>query len=286
MKVHALPILATMVLGVMLLSGVVLAETKPCHNNCKGTNRPDHITGDGSRNRISGLGSTDYIGGKGASDTLFGGGGDDEVAGGSGADSMSGGRGVDIVRGKRGYDKLIGDPSERLTAQHSAFQVQGGRRLERLLGGRGNDIIRAQDGKKDIIRGGPGDDTAYVDPVDDVKGVEVKPGGVGNLPPIANGDTKTVDENANATTIDVLANDTDVDGGPKSIQSATDPDNGTVVVAADGSSLTYKPDEDYWNYECGKGAVKPPDDFNYTLNGGSTATVDVIVANLVSCNLG
>jgi len=50
-----------------------------------------------------------------------------------------------------------------------------------LIGESGNDTFRAKDGKKDIIRGGPGRDTAYVDPVDTHKGVEVVP----NLPPTA-----------------------------------------------------------------------------------------------------
>ena len=69
----------------------------------------------------------------------------------------------------------------------------------------------------------------------------------------------------------MLANDTDVDGGPKTITAATQPANGTVAVAGDGPSLTYKPDPDY----CNDGG--PSDDFTYTLNGGSKATVSVTV---------
>ena len=49
-------------------------------------------------------------------------------------------------------------------------------------------------------------------------------------PPIAVNDTATVLEDAGATAVDVLANDTDIDGGPKTIASATDPANGTVVL--------------------------------------------------------
>ena len=37
-------------------------------------------------------------------------------------------------------------------------------------------------------------------------------------------------EDAGATTINVLGNDTDIDGGPKTIASVTQPTNGTVVV--------------------------------------------------------
>ena len=46
--------------------------------------------------------------------------------------------------------------------------------------------------------------------------------------PIAVNDAATVAEDSGATPIDVLANDTDVDGGPKTIASVTQPANGTV----------------------------------------------------------
>ncbi|MCC6454022.1 MAG: tandem-95 repeat protein [Caldilineaceae bacterium] len=90
--------------------------------------------------------------------------------------------------------------------------------------------------------------------------------------PLAVDDVAVVDEDSGATTIDVLANDTDVDGGPKSITSAGDPANGTVVVAGDNLSLTYKPDLNYCNSEAGT-----TDTFTYAINGGSTATVAVTV---------
>ena len=49
-------------------------------------------------------------------------------------------------------------------------------------------------------------------------------------------------EDSGATRVDVLANDTDIDGGPKRSPSATEPANGTVVVTGDGPALTYTPD--------------------------------------------
>ena len=73
----------------------------------------------------------------------------------------------------------------------------------------------------------------------------------------------------------MLANDTDTDGGPKTIASATQPAHGTVAVTgADNLALTYTPNPGYCNSD-------PPastDDFTYTLNGGSTATVAVTVS--------
>ena len=93
-------------------------------------------------------------------------------------------------------------------------------------------------------------------------------------PPTAVNDTATVIEDDPATTIDVLANDTDIDAGPITVDQVTQPTNGTVVVAADGADLTYEPDANYCNSQTGGS----PDTFTYTLApGGSTATVSVTV---------
>jgi YD repeat-containing protein len=91
-------------------------------------------------------------------------------------------------------------------------------------------------------------------------------------PPVALDDTATVTEDDPATTLAVLINDTDIDGGPKSIGSVTPPTNGTVTITNEGADLTYKPEPDY----CNEGVTT--DDFTYTLApGDSTATVRVTV---------
>jgi hypothetical protein len=92
-------------------------------------------------------------------------------------------------------------------------------------------------------------------------------------PPVAVNDIATVLEDAAATAVPVLTNDTDVDGGPKTIGSASDPANGTVVITGGGTGLTYQPDPNYCNAPPGT----TPDTFTYTLNGGSVATVSVTV---------
>jgi VCBS repeat-containing protein len=88
-------------------------------------------------------------------------------------------------------------------------------------------------------------------------------------PPAAVNDQATVQEDDPATPINVLGNDTDSDGGPKTIASVTQPSNGSVVLTGDSpgahTGLTYKPNANYCN--------DPPatnlDTFTYTLNGGS-----------------
>ena len=82
------------------------------------------------------------------------------------------------------------------------------------------------------------------------------------------GDSDTVAEDSGASAIDVLANDTDIDGGPLSIVGKTNGSHGTVALIGAGAGLTYTPASDY----CG------PDSFTYTLNSGSTATVSVTVS--------
>jgi hypothetical protein len=92
-------------------------------------------------------------------------------------------------------------------------------------------------------------------------------------PPVAVNDSATVLEDAAATNVSVLTNDTDIDGGPKTISTASDPANGTVVVTGGGSGLTYKPDPNY----CNDPGDAPDDTFTYTLNGGSQGTVSMKV---------
>ena len=91
--------------------------------------------------------------------------------------------------------------------------------------------------------------------------------------PVAVNDSATVNEDSGAGAITVLSNDTDIDGGPKSIASVTQPANGTVLITGGGTGLTYAPNANYCNNPPGT----TPDTFTYTLNGGSTATVSVTV---------
>ena len=60
-----------------------------------------------------------------------------------------------------------------------------------------------------------------------------------DTPPTAVNDLAVVVEDAGATPIDVLANDTDPDGGPKSVIAVTQAAHGIVAVA--GVGVTYKP---------------------------------------------
>ncbi|XBB69667.1 Ig-like domain-containing protein [Nocardioides sp. WV_118_6] len=93
-------------------------------------------------------------------------------------------------------------------------------------------------------------------------------------PLMLNDDTATVTEDDAATTIPVLANDTDPEGGLLAVTAVTQPANGTVVITGGGTALTYRPAANYCNNQPGG----TPDTFTYTVNGGPTATVRVTVA--------
>jgi VCBS repeat-containing protein len=93
--------------------------------------------------------------------------------------------------------------------------------------------------------------------------------------PVAVSDSKTVSEDAPATAINVLANDTDIDGGPKRVESVdTTGTHGAVNITGGGTGLDYAPSANY----CNRPGTGPLDTFTYTLNGGSTATVSVKVS--------
>jgi Ca2+-binding RTX toxin-like protein len=94
---RAILILATMSLGVLMLSGVALAR------DIQGTFGPDDLEGTNQADRIYGLGAADTITGKA---------GNDDCYGGSGADTIRCGDGNDRIDGGFGEDKLFGGPGD------------------------------------------------------------------------------------------------------------------------------------------------------------------------------
>jgi CshA-type fibril repeat protein/VCBS repeat-containing protein len=93
-----------------------------------------------------------------------------------------------------------------------------------------------------------------------------------NDAPVANNETGTTDEDT-PVTLDVLANDTDVDGDSLSVDTAT-AGNGTVVINPDGT-LTYTPEANF----------NGVDTITYTItdgNGGTTTATATITVNAVN----
>jgi len=87
--------------------------------------------------------------------TLWGTAGNDLLVGTDGNDVICGLGGDDTLIGLGGHDRLIGGDGNDWLA--------GGLGYDYLDGGPGNDVIDARDGGPDLIYGGAGSDTAYVD---------------------------------------------------------------------------------------------------------------------------
>ena len=98
-----------------------------------------------------------------------------------------------------------------------------------------------------------------------------------NLPnkaPVAAVDTVTVQQNTTNNPVNVLANDSDPDGHTITVDSVTQPANGTAAVAADPTDVLYTPNAGF----------SGTDAFTYTNTDGhlratATVTVSVVAAN-------
>ena len=91
-----------------------------------------------------------------------------------------------------------------------------------------------------------------------------------NDPPVAVDDSAATDEDT-AVTIDVLANDSDVEGDALTVDSVTQGSNGTVTN--NGTDVVYTPDADY----CGD------DSFTYTVSDGNGGSDTAMVSVTVTC---
>ncbi len=111
-----------------------------------GTNASETLTGSDEGEVIFGLGGRDRIRGRGDHDCLIGGRGDDQLRGQQGFDRLIGGRGKDV---------LIGGPGV------NAYDA-----------GPGSDYVAARNGKRELVRCGPGRDRARVDRRDRVRSCE------------------------------------------------------------------------------------------------------------------
>jgi hypothetical protein len=92
-----------------------------------------------------------------------------------------------------------------------------------------------------------------------------------NSAPVAGDEAVTVTEDQPSATVDVLANDTDVDADALTVSAKTNGTKGSVTIAAGGGSVTYKPNANAFG----------SDSFTYTASDGhgglDSATVSVTI---------
>ena len=141
-------LLATMVLTLLVASGVALAVAKI------GTDGPDTLRGTKGSDVLSGRGGTDWIEGRGGSDVIRGGPGDENPLTSRAIGILDGGPGADVISGGPGVDDLIDGP---WPGGDSAVDV--------LEGGDGSDFLDAENrpAARDIVSCGAGRDGAWVD---------------------------------------------------------------------------------------------------------------------------
>jgi VCBS repeat-containing protein len=262
---------------------------------------------------VSGGGGADKILGGAGGDLLRGGAGDDRIEGGKGHDRCLGGAGSNELKSCEGgkspettrvnrsplaedvststdedspksiavADVASDDDGDSLS--FSSLDASGSAAAPSIVGGGAVRVDPA--GRFDALAAGHTAEDSFRYTVIDGHGgiasakVTVTVTGVDDAPEAA-GDEAGVQEGAEPTTIPVRANDTDLDEGPKLVESVTQPANGTAAVGGEGVDVTYKPNPGYCNDE------EAPDGFTYSLNGGSSATVAVTVACVSSVSAG
>ena len=202
--------------------------------------------------------------------------GDDQLFGGAGDDTIFGERGDDLINGGEGNDVLSGG-DDRDTIQGGAGDKvdggEGGNDWDTLdLTGQG--AYRVIDQTPDENGNGTNGTVEFLNLKGEVTGsltftnIEQIIGDDINLAPDAQNDVATTAEDTSVT-INVLGNDTDIEGDTLTVTGATSP-NGTVTVNPNGT-ITFTPAENF----NGDATIE------YTIsdgNGGTdTATVAVTV---------
>ncbi|MEM8506144.1 MAG: SGNH/GDSL hydrolase family protein [Cyanobacteria bacterium P01_D01_bin.1] len=127
----------------------------------------DAVSGTEAENLIFAKAGDDITEGKRANDVIFGGLGNDTLSGNKGEDIVVGGAGNDLLIGNLGTDIVAGsDGDDRLLGRRGNDLLIGGSGNDEAIGGSGDDLFIQKldmDPAFDIIRGGLGDDTLFLE---------------------------------------------------------------------------------------------------------------------------
>jgi Arylsulfotransferase (ASST)/Bacterial cadherin-like domain/RTX calcium-binding nonapeptide repeat (4 copies)/Bacterial Ig domain len=293
---------------------VIVGTSGPDQVRGRGGN--DLVCGGGGSDLLAAGPGRDRLGGGPGNDLVLGGAGRDRLAGGSGDDHLDGGAGRDRCAGGADTNTYVSceikpnnppsagqlavltdeDTPVAIDVLAKAFDPDSDRlKLDVVKAGSGGGEVKALDGRVvqfdpahrfDHLGSNQSATAAFTFTIRDGRGGSAEGAASVTIEgrddrPLAADDAALLDENSDATFIDVLSNDTDIDGGAKTVESVTDPAHGTVSIAAGGAGLTYEPQAGYCN------DAEAPDTFTYALNGGSVGTVAarVVCVTTVSSNL-
>ncbi|MFM5883720.1 MAG: M10 family metallopeptidase C-terminal domain-containing protein [Novosphingobium sp.] len=146
-----------------------------------GNELDNFVIGNEGANLLIAGGGNDWISGLDGNDAAFGETGDDIIHGGYGIDYLVGGSGSDTIYGQRGPDAIYGEDGDDIlladTLTTTAFNPiftsvseQPDFVTDILVGGNGNDTLYGNSGLADydLMDGGDGDDSYWVDTGDDL----------------------------------------------------------------------------------------------------------------------
>ena len=237
----------------------------------------DVVFGGLDDDRLYGGVGNDWLKGNEGQDILFGGDDDDTLWGQEGDDTLKGEAGDDTLDGGDGIDALYGgDDRDILRGDYGDYADGGAGGVDYdVLDLRGLGAYRLEDVRPDSNGNGIDGTVVFLDADGNPTGatmlfVEIEQIlDDGNLPPDAVDDTASVDA-GETVVIPVLDNDTDPDGDPLTVTSAS-ATNGTVTVNPDGT-LSYTPDDGYTG----------PDTITYSISDGNGGTDTAEVAVTVN----
>jgi large repetitive protein len=238
----------------------------------------DSVSGGDDDDRLFGGDGDDTLRGDAGQDIAFGDAGDDSLDGGAGDDTLKGGTGDDVIAGGAGADNIGGgDDRDTIIGGTNGDEVDGG------AGGDDFDVLDLRglppyvitdltpdsngNGFNGIVRfvdadGNPTGESFTFAEIEEIVEDEDD-----NRDPVAEPDNATT-EPGTLVIIDVLSNDSDPDGDPLTVTSASAP-NGTVTINPDGT-LSYTPNPGF----------ETTDTITYTISDGNggTATGQAIVS--------
>jgi Ca2+-binding RTX toxin-like protein len=124
-----------------------------------GNDLANTITGNEGANLLLGGGGDDVGHGNAGNDVLYGQDGNDVLFGDAGIDYLIGGDGNDVLRGGNDEDGIYGEAGNDILWGGADFKT------DIFVGGDGNDVLHGDSGQGDydLMDGGAGDDSYYVD---------------------------------------------------------------------------------------------------------------------------
>ena len=136
-----------------------------CGSLIQGTAASERLSVSAAANHVLGMDGNDRIFGGAGRDCLDGGPGRDRVSGGGGRDVLIGGTGSDRLLGGAGADRLDDAPS---TYAYGALSAG----TNHVWAGGGADAVNVANGRRDVVRCGPGRDRVSADRADKLIGCE------------------------------------------------------------------------------------------------------------------